>query len=312
MQALAIISTPAAAQTLDQQLEDFAAYIDVKPASLATYLNGIRQFWAWIQEQGRMAGREALLAWREHLQNTCKPSTTKIYMSSVKRFLSWASTSGRLDKSVSESARTVKAPRIDKNFKKDCLTELQARELLESVNTESLTGKRDYALLALMLTCGLRDIEVSRARICDLQVVAGQSALAVMGKGKDGYDAYVKIAAPVEKAIRAYLKERNETDQQAPLFTSVSNRNANNLPLTTRSISRIVKGHMQAIGLNSDRLTAHSLRHTAATLNLLNGGTLEETQALLRHTSITTTQIYAHHITWAGRQAENRIADKLF
>ena len=48
--------------------------------------------------------------------------------------------------------------------------------------------------------------------------------------------------------------------------------------MTTRSISRVAKNHLIEIDLNSDRLTAHSLRHTAATLNLLNGGTVEETK----------------------------------
>ena len=68
---------------------------------------------------------------------------------------------------------------------------------------------------------------------------------------------------------------------------------------------------MQTIGLDNERLTAHFLRHTAATLNLLNGGTLEETQHLLRHSSITTTQIYSHALTWADRKSESRIADAI-
>jgi len=73
-----------------------------------------------------------------------------------------------------------------------------------------------------------------------------------------------------------------------------------------------VKKAFKASGYDSDRLTAHSLRHTAGTLNLLNGGSLEDTQQLLRHSNINTTMIYLHHIDRAKNQSEERIAGALF
>ena len=78
--------------------------------------------------------------------------------------------------------------------------------------------------------------------------------------------------------------------------------------MTTRSISRIVKDRLVDAGLNSDRLTAHSLRHTAATLNMLHGGTLDETQQMLRHSKIDTTMIYTHHLERVKNRSEDRIA----
>jgi integrase/recombinase XerC len=82
--------------------------------------------------------------------------------------------------------------------------------------------------------------------------------------------------------------------------------------MTTRSISRIVKDRLIEAGFDSDRLTAHSLRHTAATLNLLNGGTVEETKQLLRHSNINTTLIYSHALERAKNDSENRIARAIF
>jgi integrase/recombinase XerC len=82
--------------------------------------------------------------------------------------------------------------------------------------------------------------------------------------------------------------------------------------MTTRSISRTVKQRLQQIGLDSDRLTAHSLRHTAATLNLLNGASIEETQQLLGHSNINTTLIYAHALERASNNSESRIAGAIF
>ena len=82
--------------------------------------------------------------------------------------------------------------------------------------------------------------------------------------------------------------------------------------MTTRSLSRMVKQHLEAAGLISPRLTAHSLRHTAATLNLLGGGTVEETRQLLGHASIGTTMIYAHELDRAASRSEGRIAEQIF
>ena len=82
--------------------------------------------------------------------------------------------------------------------------------------------------------------------------------------------------------------------------------------MTTRSISRLVKDHLVDAGMDSDRLTAHSLRHTAATLNLLNGGSVEETQQLLDHRNINTTLIYSHALERAKNNSENRIAKAIF
>jgi len=96
-----------------------------------------------------------------------------------------------------------------------------------------------------------------------------------------------------------------------PLFASTSNNNHNGR-VTTRTISGIVKERLRAAGFDSDRLTAHSLRHTAANLNLRNGGTLEETQQLLRHTNITTTMIYIKSIEREDNPSESRIASLIF
>lgn len=82
--------------------------------------------------------------------------------------------------------------------------------------------------------------------------------------------------------------------------------------MTTRSVSRIAKQHMVDVGLNSERLTGHSLRHTAATLNLLNGATLEETKQLLGHSNINTTMIYAHALERSKNNSEKRIAKAIF
>ena len=64
--------------------------------------------------------------------------------------------------------------------------------------------------------------------------------------------------------------------------------------MTTRSISRLAKTTMQAAGYDSERLTAHSLRHTAVTLSILAGKDITEVKQFARHANIQTTLIYNH------------------
>lgn len=293
--------------SLEALLSDFIQFVDVKPQALRTYLNGIRCFMRYISKVGiTEPTRETVIAFRESLQFKLKPTTIQTYLAGVRRFYQWLTLHGYKGGNI---AANVKGVRLTRDFKKDYLTAEQARELLESIEKLSVAGKRDYAMLTLMITTGLRDCEIANACVEDMQVIAGQSALLIRSKGQDGKYAAVKLAPQVEKAIREYLLARSIIDKKAPLFASISNHSVKNRGMTTRSVSRIVKMRLRAIGLDSERLTAHSLRHTAATLNLLNGGTLEETQQLLRHASLTTTQIYNHALTWAGRKSEVRIAD---
>jgi integrase/recombinase XerC len=121
----------------------------------------------------------------------------------------------------------------------------------------------------------------------------------------------VILPPEVEIAIRDYWVERNELREDSPIFVSTSNRSLGQR-LSERTISKIIKTRFRNIGLNSKRLTAHSLRHTAATLNMMNGGTLEETQAAMRHKNIQTTMIYLHHIEKSKNTSTKRVAGLLF
>ena len=76
-----------------------------------------------------------------------------------------------------------------------------------------------------------------------------------------------------------------------PLFTSSSNNNRGGR-LTTRTVSGIAKDHLRRVGLDSREYTAHSLRHTTAVTIMRAGGSIEDTQHVLRHSSPATTQIY--------------------
>lgn len=283
-------------------------FLDASPKTVETYTKSIKQFLLYIQDnQITRPQREDILTYREYLKQRYKPTTVQSYMAAVKLFFQWTESEGLYP----DVAKHIKGAKLDKGHKKDYLTSKQVGRILAAVDRDSLTGKRDYAMIALMVTTGLREISVVRADVGDIRTVGDETVLYYQGKGHEEKADYVKLAEPVEEAIREYLKSRSSMDLKAPLFASVANRNSGGR-MTTRSVSRIAKQYMVEVGLKSERLTGHSLRHTAATLNLLNGATLEETKQLLGHSNINTTMIYAHALERSKNNSEKRIAKAIF
>ncbi len=296
--------------TFDQSLiRKFTAFIDASERTIETYTRSIYRFSQYMADNSiSTPTREDVLAYRDQLKaQGLKPATIQSYIIALRQFFKWTASEGLYP----NIAVQVKGSKIDREHKKDPLTSRQAKTVFQTIKTDTETGARDYALLAVMITGGLRTIEIVRANIEDLRTLGDDTVLYVQGKGHDEKSEYIKIATETERALRAYLTFRKTSAGGDPLFASTSHNNQGER-MTTRSISRIVKGHLVGAGLDSDRLTAHSLRHTAATMNLLNGGTLEETQQLLRHSRIDTTMIYLHHLDRAKNQSEERIAAAIF
>lgn len=286
----------------------FVGYLDASPRTVQEYSKSLRVFFRYLNDQGiTRPTRETVLSYRDHLKSKHKAATVTAYIVPVRLFFRWTQQEG-LYPNIAEH---IKGAKLTRDHKKDALTTRQIKAVLAGIDRSTLQGKRNYAIVALMATCGLRTIEVARACIEDLRAAGDNTVLYLQGKGRDSKDEYAKVPAPVEKAIRAYLKARGPAAASAPLFASLSDRN-NGQAMTTRSISRIAKDSFVLAGYDSDRITAHSLRHTAGTLNLLNGGSLEETQQLLRHSNINTTMIYLHHLDRAKNQSEARVAAAIF
>lgn len=294
---------------LEDLFKQFIIFIDATPNTVRTYRGSLKQWFLYLREKQIMQPTaETVRQYRDYLQeNGKKPTTVKNYIIAVKRFFSWTEEAGLYP----NVAKHIKSGRLSKNFKRDYLTGSQARQILNHIDRSTIKGKRDYAMLVTMLTMGLRTIEVTRANIEDIRTKGNTTVLYVQGKGHEDKDDLIRMPQHVESAIRDYLSVRRANDLSEPLFTSTSNHNANGR-MTTRSIRRIVKTAFISAGYDSPRLTAHSTRHTAATLSLLNGATLQQTQELLRHRNIGTTEIYAHNIDVTTNPAANDVEEAIF
>lgn len=287
----------------------FINYIDASQKTIETYTKALRQLFNYFNVHSIMRPqREDILAFRDDLKDSgLKPTTIQNYITATRLFFNWTAQEGIYP----NIAEKIKGAKLDKNHKKDYLTSRQAKEVLASVNREGEQGLRDYAILTLMITGGLRTIEVARANVNDLRTVGEHTVLYIQGKGKEEKTEYIKISPHVEKAIRDYLKVRGNIEDEQPLFTSTSN-NSKGKPITTRTVSSIVKTTLINAGYDSSRLTAHSLRHTAITLALLAGRDITEVQQFARHANLNTTMIYNHALDKAKNGCSEAIADIIF
>ena len=282
-------------------------FMSVRPQSIKTYKNTIRCMFKYFQSKSiTRPTRQDIKNWLEYLKSKYKPSTCNLYLSSCKLFFRFLAQ----ENIYPNIADNIKGCKIGHDHKKEALDVDQSRRLIDSINEHTLKAMRDKAIICLMLSAGLRTVEIIRANIEDLRMVDGNVYLYVVGKGRDEKER-VLVASQVLENIKTYLKERGVKDGKAPLFASVSSRNFGER-LTTASISRLVKLQLIEAGLKNEYLTAHSLRHTCATQALLNGESLANVQMILRHQNISTTMIYAHHIDRTKNKGEQTVADALF
>ena len=296
-------------QTVGAELFNrYIDFLDSSPKTVETYTRALRQLFSYFSLNGiTQPTRADILAFRDELKASGhKPTTVQNYITATKIFFSWTEQEG-LYPNVADH---LKGAKLDREHKKDYLTSRQVKEVLAGVDRSTEQGLRDYAMLFLMVTGGLRTIEVSRANIGDLRTLGDNSVLYVQGKGREEKTDYIKLSAPAEQAIRAYLKARGEKDEEAPLFSSTSNNNRG-ARLTTRSVSGIVKTRLQQDGYDSEKLTAHSLRHTAVTLSLLAGKDITEVQQFARHANIATTMIYNHALDKAKNGCSEAITQAI-
>jgi len=289
-------------------IEEFLCSQDVRPSSCATYRREIRAFFSWLDvNKAETLTDEDILRFKRSLDERGLSSLTITnYLVAVRKFFAWTETKGYYP----NVAKTIKGAKRTKGFRKDPLTPEQVKGLLAEIDRTTPEGKRDYALVNLFIRTGLRTIEVIRANAGDIRQQGGDALLYIQGKGRDGKDEFVLLTEATLRPIREYLASRKAVKDEEPLFVSLSNRNGGER-LSTRSLRRIVKNRLRGIEIEDKRITAHSLRHTAITLSLLGGATIQEAQALARHADINTTLVYAHNINRVANAPERKIDSML-
>lgn len=266
------------------------ANVDISDTTIKGYRVCIRQFIKWLKDnQIKQPTRDDIKAYKLHLKNSNYTNGTKNqYIRAVKHLFKWLDSEG-IYKDVASNIKGFKV--ISDNTKKDAFTESEIKKIIDDIDTSSVIGKRDKAIILLMLVGGLRITEIHNMDIQDIEVKNNEYIINIMGKGHTEKDNYIKVIKPIYDVLKEYLDTRQNKKGIDPLFTSTSNR-ALNKRITKETLSQIIKSRFRDSGYDSNKLTAHSIRHTTATLLLKSGADIYKTQHHLRHQDPKTTEIY--------------------
>ena len=181
-------------------------------------------------------------------------------------------------------ALSIDAPKQPKTLP-HYLNEQDCHRLLDAVSGPF--EARDYCIILLFLSCGLRISELVGINVSDIR----DEVIRIRGKGNKERILYLNEAC--QEAIDAYLLTRDservtEADRDA-LFISKNYRR-----IHVRSVQKLVEKALVKAGLDTDLYSPHKLRHSAATLMLQNGVDVRTLQDVLGHENLNTTQIYTH------------------
>jgi len=224
-----------------------------------------------------------------------KKITQNYYIIALRSFLKYLS---------KKDVKTLQAEKIEvsKVSKKEVefLEAEEVERIISSADGSDFKSLRDRAILELLFSAGLRVSELTglnRDRL-DLK----KQEFAVRGKGDKVR--VVFISDDAKEALQKYLDKRTDIDQAVFVrdmksLEKFKNKKDNeskeekSFRLTSRSVQRIVKYYAAKAGIIKD-VHPHTLRHSFATDLLINGADIRSVQAMLGHSSITTTQIYTH------------------
>ena len=210
-------------------------------------------------------------------QKTCQPVSIHSYYRHTKRFFNWMVAEGILEKSLMINIKPPKVPRsMIKPFHVEDL-----RRMLFLCEDQKFIGARNKAIILLFVDTGLRLSELVRINLNDIDFDHG--IIKVMGKS--ARERVVHMGQRTEKAMLKYMLKR---DDNQPCLWLTEERT----PLKKWGLVQMIRVLGQRAELKNVRCSAHTFRHTAATLALENGALEFEVQAMLGHSTLAMTRRY--------------------
>ena len=248
-----------------RDLELFSRFIlhnyGVEPKRVETAM--IERYMGWLFEQGRRKSSQARI------------------LSAIKSFYNYLLFGERLDVSPAEP---VGAPKCGRPLP-DVLSTDEIDRIIAAVDTRTVKGRRDSAILDVLYSCGLRVSELVSLRLCDL--FFGEGYIRVIGKGDK--QRLVPISAVARDKIQIYLEDRRCV-QSRDERVFLNNRGSG---LTRVMIFTLLRQAALRAGITA-RISPHTFRHSFATHLLRGGAGIRQVQEMLGHESIVTTEIYTH------------------
>lgn len=295
-------------RSLKDYVDEYIEFLDRKEITKQAYKKVLISYCNYMEALSiSKPVRNDVLKYKEYMLKKLSSATVQMNIVVLRGFYKYC----KLNEYSDDSTYDIRGCKVQRTFKRMPLTVEDSRKLLTKARYKArnnIIGKRNYAIVAILLTTGLRSIEIQRADITDLDFVNGEYVLFVMGKGHDDKDEYVKLSNEVYEILQDYILARN-SDEEALFLTH--NKKHESRRLSTKIIRSAVKELLRSIGYNSQAYSVHSLRHTYATTLIDAGVSILETQGAMRHADISTTQIYVHVLDHMGSKTNKKVSDLL-
>jgi site-specific recombinase XerD len=233
--------------------------------------------------------RIVVLRYRSYLETRQLASgTINLRLGAVRRLAYEAADCGLLSTDLASGIRRVRAVKKLGVRLGNWLTADQGHALWQAPERQRMKGKRDRALLAVLLACGLRRHEAVCLRLDHLQQREDHWAIVDL-KGKGGHVRTVPIPDWVIVELNEWL--RAAEIHRGKIFRKVTKMGRIwDDSMTEKAVWHVVKECAKIIGVA--KLAPHDLRRTCAKLCQASGGELEQIQFLLGHVSVQTTERY--------------------
>ena len=248
-----------------RDLRQFAHFIlrqyDVTPRKVERTM--IERYMGWLFERGREKTSQA----------RC--------LCGIRSFFNFLLISDQIEASPAEFVDT---PKFGRHLP-DVLTTAEIDRIIAAVDTSTVKGLRDCAMLEVLYSCGLRVSELTSLRLSDL--FFGEGYIRVIGKGDK--QRLVPISTVARDKIQRYLEKRRSA-RSGEEVVFLNNRGGQ---LTRVMVFTILKQAAQRAGIDK-HISPHTFRHSFATHLLEGGASIRQVQEMLGHESILTTEIYTH------------------
>jgi len=279
-------------------LENFKAHLinqDLAPKTIRGYSHDLKLFSEWIASISLekpismvQVSVVDLAAFRKYLteEKSQKPATVNRRIQSLRLFYRWLKEQKYIESNPSEKLHFI---RVSKHQKPYAITREEVLSILRAANSSPhKMGKRNFALVQLMLQTGMRVSEVADLKQENTKIKAHGGFVRIVGKGMRERE--VPLNTSARKALSEYWEAIGWASPKNPVF--FSNRKT---ALSARTIQKIIANIVKRAGITRIQVSNNTFRHTfAANYLKSNPGKLVELSSLLGHESLNTTAIY----TW--------------
>ncbi len=237
----------------------------------------------WFDVPPADVAPEMIERFMTHLfDNNREKSTQARILSGIKSFYNYLLLNDVIETSPTEF---ILSPKCGRHLP-DTLSVEEIDRIINSIDPQTVKGRRDRAILELLYSCGLRVSELTALRLCDL--FFGEGYIRVEGKGDK--QRLVPIGNTARERICIYLDDRKEKQWGSKEIVFLNNRGK---ALTRVMIFQIIRQACRRAGIVKS-VSPHTFRHSFATHLLAGGASIRQVQEMLGHESIATTEIYTH------------------